>query len=484
MLVSNFGDSVRKRNWGFLALLCVAIGPGAAAGADDGGKRELTGFAWTQYQNGMTPMYKGAANFDHNPFFNAGAMLFLDGKPMENWETHISVGLAYFNTAIKKSIWGAGDVPVAATNPHSISIGMGAFLHEAKIGYGNGGFDLTLGKFHYKYSDYNTNLGLYLLRGPVYPGFLYSGFEQIGGITKTGALVSWAPSGSFRWDLLATFETDFKPFMDLNLSGFLSYKAGMLELGTGFESQRLVEFNSCVTSPKDEKDLSACLGGNPGNGYTGGTEHDLYKGAYFITDTVGGRSEVTTYSLAGTKVMARGALDFKRAVSYEGSPKDLILYFEAALLGVKDYPHIYADKARRIPVLVGLNVPTFGLLELLSLELEYYDSPYQNDPYKLVGAYDVFEFSDGNSINYAMSPIPPSSKAGHEHLSRTAVDYDPGKDNLKWSLFASKKVRERITLKVQIASDHWRVPNNNFVQYEAVANPRQFYGSMRIDYAI
>lgn len=475
----------RARNWGRFAALAAAIAvPGARAESGQS-SLDISGYAWTQYQNGLTEMYKGAANFDYNPFFNAGGLIFLGSKPSESWEMKLGVGIAYFNTAIAKSIWGDADAPIATTNPHSISLGMNAFLYEAKVAHSSGPFSATVGKFHYRYSEHNTNMGLYLLRGPVYPGFLYSGFEEIGALTKTGVLLSLSPSGSFRWDVLANFETEFKPFMDLNLSSFLTYKAGLLEVGAGFESQRLVEFNSCVTSPKNEDDLIACLGGNPGNGYTGGTAHDLYKGAFFITDTVGGRNVVTTYSLAGTKVMARGALDFKQALSsYDGSPKDWVLYFEAALLGVKDYPHIYAKKGERLPILAGLNVPTFGMLDVLSLEVEYYNSPFQNDPYKLVGAYDVFEFSAGNSINYAMSPIPPSSKAGHEHLSRTTEDFDPKKDNLKWSVFAARRLVDRVTVKAQFASDHWRTPNNNFVQYESASKPSQFYGALKVDYAL
>jgi hypothetical protein len=161
-----------------------------------------------------------------------------------------------------------------------------------------------------------------------------------------------------------------------------------------------------------------------------------------------------------------------------------VFYFEAALLGVKNYDHIYTKMGERIPVLFGFNLPTYGLLDLLGLEIEYYNAPYQNDPYKLVGAYDVFSFSDGNSINYAFSPIPPSNKAGTPHLAKAQEDFDPKKDNLKWSIKLQKRAAERITFKFQLASDHWRTPNNNLVQYEAAAQPSQFYGSLRVDYAL
>ncbi|GEM_PF-5626049 len=461
------------------ALSCVGVSAMAETNLD------VSGFAWTQYEQGLTKMYKGAANFDYDPFFSAGGMIFLGNKPSDNWTTNLSLGVAFGNSAIKKTIKDTNNTTIGRTNPNSISLGMGGFLYEASIAYHRGdAFALKIGKFHYTYSDYNTNMGLYLLRGPVYPGFIYSGFDEIGGLTKVGAMTSWSPIESVRWDVLATFETDYKPFMDLNLSSFLTWHAGLLELGAGVESQRLVEFNSCITSPGGVADVNECLGGDPKT-VTAGGDADVYQSAFMIIDTTGGKSDTLTYSMAGTKVMLRGALDFKKVLTgYEGGSKDWVLYFESALLGVKNYPIIYEKKSERMPMLFGFNVPTYGLLDLLSLEAEYYNAPYQNDPYKLVGAYDVFQFSDGNSINYAFSPIPPSNKAGQGHLSKAQVDFDPKKDNWKWSLFASKRIQDRITFKIQVASDHWRVPNNNFVQYEAAANPGQFYGALRVDYAL
>ncbi len=448
----------------------------------------VSGVAWTQYQEGITGLYQGAANFDHNAFYGSGGLLFLKRAPSDMWETNLSLGIAYGNSAIKRTIRNGSGLVISKTNPNSISLGMSAFLYEADVVFKQPSYFLKIGKFHYNYSDYNTNLGLYLLRGPVYPGFIYSGFDEIGGLTKSGVLASWSPTSSLRMDAIAGFETDFKPYMDLNLSGFVTYKAGMLELGAGVESQRLVESNSCVTSPKNGNDLDECLGGDPGSSYVG-PGADLYKGAFFVIDTTArattGKADTTTFSLAGTKVMLRGALDFKQFLSgYAGASRDWVMYFEWALLGVKDYPHLYEKKSQRMPVMAGMNLPTYGWLDLLSVELEYYASPFQNDPYKLVGAYDVFQFSDGNSINYAMSPIPPSSQAGSGQLSKASKDFDPAKDNWKWSVNMRKRLQENITVKAQVASDHWRVPNNNFVQYEVLANPGQYYGSLKLEYSL
>ncbi len=461
-----------------LALVGLTAGMAAAENIP----LNVSGFAWTQ---GLyaPKVYQGAANFDNNSFIQAGGMGFINQKPNDNWDANLSFGVAFGNNAIKKTLKTDSGAVVGRINPHSVALGMNAFLYEANVAYktASDAFAVKIGKFHYVYSDYNHNMGLYLLRGPVYPGFLYSGFEDIAPLTKTGFQFTYKPMSTLTLDVLPTVETDFKPFMDLNLSAFLTYKQGLFELGAGVESQRLVEFNSCITSPSGKADVDECLGGDPKTAYAG--DSDLYQSAFMIIDTLGGKRDTLTYSLAGTKVMVRGALDFKAVLGeYQGSAKDWVFYFEAALLGVKDYPLIYTKKSERMPMLAGFNFPTYGLLDLASLEVEYYNAPYQNDPYKLVGAYDVFQFSDGNSINYAFSPIPPSNVKGSPHLAKAQEDFDPKKDNLKWSLMLQKKVADRITFKFQLASDHWRVPNNNFVQYEAASEPGQFYSALRVDY--
>jgi hypothetical protein len=86
------------------------------------------------------------------------------------------------------------------------------------------------------------------------------------------------------------------------------------------------------------------------------------------------------YSLAGGKVMARFAFDPKPLLPFGDKlgDKDLRLYGEAAILGIKDYPakidssrengelklvKIGYDKiGERIPVMVGFNAPTHPLV--------------------------------------------------------------------------------------------------------------------------
>ena len=81
-------------------------------------------------------------------------MLSLGNKPSERWSASLSLGVAFGNSAIKKSLIDtSGTIVLSKTNPHSISMGMGAFLYEANLAYEKGPFAMKIGKFHYTYSD-------------------------------------------------------------------------------------------------------------------------------------------------------------------------------------------------------------------------------------------------------------------------------------------------------------------------------------------
>lgn len=111
------------------ALLSAAVIAGGTENTGAEAALKVSGYAWTQYQNGLTPMYKGLANFDYNPFFQAGGLLFLNNQPTENWALNVSLGVGYGNSAIIKTLRDSSGGVVGNTNPNSISLGMGAFLY-------------------------------------------------------------------------------------------------------------------------------------------------------------------------------------------------------------------------------------------------------------------------------------------------------------------------------------------------------------------
>src|SRR5690606_1972831 len=149
-----------------------------------------------------------------------------------------------------------------------------------------------------------------------------------------------------------------------------------------------------------------------------------------------------------TLLMARAALDLKKLFPSDAfGPQDLRLYGEANLLGVKDYPVYYTDMRKRMPVMAGFNFPTFGLLDLLALQTEYFASPWLNNTFPLA--------DKRNSIPY----FPQSND---RVLSRIEYNDLAGKDDWKWSVLARKTIRGRLTLAAQFARDHLRMPSSQY----------------------
>jgi hypothetical protein len=144
-------------------------------------------------------------------------------------------------------------------------------------------------------------------------------------------------------------------------------------------------------------------------------------------------------SFAGTKIMARFSFDAKGLFSAEGplvsmlGKEDLKLYGEMAILGLKNYPdtiadpvrnHGYEDVRERLPVMLGIYLPAFKMLDALNFELEYQDSPYPNS----------FHY-----VFYKLLPLPA------ERLPHSKV---------KWSLYAKKNIGPRCSVICQAARDH------------------------------
>jgi hypothetical protein len=125
------------------------------------------------------------------------------------------------------------------------------------------------------------------------------------------------------------------------------------------------------------------------------------------------------------------------------------LYGEVAILGLKNYVDTitanndgYDNILWRMPVMIGMNIPTFRILNVLGIELEYWDSPYANSI---------------TNVEYNMMPLP-SSPQPHSFL--------------KWSLYARKALGSRVSIIGQIANDHLMpkttVMANGFADYTDV----------------
>jgi hypothetical protein len=273
------------------------------------------------------------------------------------------------------------------------------------------------------------NLGLYLTRGPVYPGILVSGFENkyTRPVANTLGFRLNHRAGAFEHDLIFNSETETFPLFDISPLYVASVKWGsVLKLGAGANFQHLLSVDPRLTSPDT---LEANGGDDPSDG-------NPLNRTHIYVDSVAG--DTTYLSFAGTKVMAFLSFDPKAWFESEAlGAEDLKLYAEVAVLGLnttKAYKALYGELKNRMPVMVGFNIPAFHLLDHLSLEVEWYNSRVKDDLSR-------FQASTGNFY----SPIPVAN----------TKNLDLKKDDLKWSLHGERKVGQ-IRVSAQVANDHSR----------------------------
>ncbi|MBN2189311.1 MAG: hypothetical protein JW699_07640 [Chitinispirillaceae bacterium] len=279
----------------------------------------------------------------------------------------------------------------------------------------NPSLTLSAGYFPFKYNSEVRNLGEYLFRSGTYPQYLITNFDfpmtRLMGVRASGFLGS-----TINWDVLLTTNIEWTAIGDPNLSALLSWKPlPLLELGLGASWCSIVSVNLDNTSPPDE-----------GNAY-------IYNGAKYY------------YTFAGQKVMGRLALDLKQL--FPGSDlfgkQELMLYSEAAVLGLINYPVSFDGYTRydtllqRIPVMAGFNFPTYKILDILNLEVEWFGNPYVNSL---------------NSNKFENYPTPLSSHAGEKN-PRYLNNHG---DDWKWSVYGKKTFADHFNITFQFARDHYR----------------------------
>src|SRR5690606_707551 len=154
-----------------------------------------------------------------------------------------------------------------------------------------------------------------------------------------------------------------------------------------------------------------------------------------ISNGVPGKPDCGYYTFQGVKLVAGGSLDFGTLLDSESIlPGDFMLYAELALLGVKDYPHYYDKKSERMPLLIGARIPTVGLLDRLSFEMEYRKSRFPNT----IG-----------SVYQNQRPLPIGSEESPNLYTTTKTSY-------KWSVLASRQIINGVTAHAQVSNDHMR----------------------------
>ncbi len=361
----------------------------------------------------------------------------------------------------------------------------------------NPSLKISLGLLPYKYNEDSKNLGEYLFRSTPYPSTTVNGGWETVNSSRAKIWGAVAEKNFFdgKWknNLLVTMSTVF-PLYDISPAFVTSYKfGGMLELGAGVNLSHLIPNQGKVTTPKSKGVYDAYFNYQGTNYYANKSYYD--KIASYYADPAGGndaaiagqytakallvdslnnavaKPSYSYYTVQGTEVMGRFSMDFKPLL---GENADLKIYGEACLLGVKNYPVFYTDPLERTPMMLGVDIPTFHILNKLAVEVEYWKNPYINDY--------ASESVTGWEVD---APLPDYS---HEV---DGLHIDPSKpytkDDFKWSVFAEKSLGSSFTAYVQVARDHIRpvyALSSNPVPSDILLDNKGWYYAARIQMGI
>jgi hypothetical protein len=322
-------------------------------------------------------------------------------------------------------------------------------------------FQLQFGYFPFKYNNEATNLGEYLLRSGCYPGYIMGGNWNIIGdavYRVLGARLSnFLFDKSMQQHLIVSMERDVPPMYDISLTYINDCKIfnKVLDIGAGVDFHHLISANEDKTTPKDKA-----------NRYLNGQILEASDGIDQATrfDSLAGSEQY--YTFRGIKLMAKACIDPKPLLGLDIFGKeDLKLFGEVAVLGVKDYPFYYDDITKRMPVMFGINIPTFKILDILSVQWEWYGSLFENS---IEWPLTLQLPQPPNAPDWGIKNYLDKDSAYTSALSSDGVDTTWRKqwttlrqyyssDNWKWSIYAKKSFNKYFALLLQIADDNLRL---------------------------
>lgn len=305
----------------------------------------------------------------------------------------------------------------------------GAFAYES------GMHRVKIGLYEFKYNPDSKNLGEYLLRTEAYPTIIESsqGKDLLAASNSRVAGVEYGTvHETFRHKALLYAEQHNVPVNDLSMAYLAAVGPERAELGLGVAYHRFAKL---------------------GDQMNDGTLDPALK-AYIKRQGLDTRA---------VKLIARGRLDLGAMLDMQGSFK---VYGEAALLGLKSDSLYYKNVMQRVPLMAGLDIPTAGILNTLSIEVQYFKNPYLDKKYLLI---------DGSGSKF--SPLPLIDD--YQDLPNYS------KDDWKWSVMMHKALNNWIDVKLRLASDHLRLRNWNG-DYEGGApltrDAKDWYLLARIEY--
>ncbi len=456
--------------------------------------------AVAQFDNSFDIQFHGAGWYQFGSIMHVSDTITGSNNYQGNWTQNYGAvfnGLIDFNEEFTGS-FGIGAIKGhtaqgAISNWSALQYFQTTFVNMAELTFTPGGdratspFSLTTGLFSYNYDSNIRNLGLYLIRGSVYPQIILSEFESkemlpIGNLL--GARIHSNFGKNYSQDVLLVSESDMMPKFDYSLIYVGNLKFGnTVELGAGFNLYHLIPVRPSLSSPKE--------GGEIGGDWVepGGSQPVREMDRTFALDldtTIIPLAQRTSpedsllinrewYSTRGVKLMGRFAFDPKGFFG-TGSfgPNDLKLYGEIAVLGVKNYKKIYNNIWERIPLMLGFNFPTFKLLDDFAIEVEYFPNTHMPDYGKL----------QSQSSPIPRSPYWNRSVVNDENGNEIQpTPYDAKADDWKWSIYLSRVLAGHVKISGQIASDHLRIGSSSpypfYTFEETFTSPKDWYWMLK-----
>jgi hypothetical protein len=315
-------------------------------------------------------------------------------------------------------------------------------------------FSLTLqgGYFPYKYNPDVRNLGEYLFRTNAYPMLVYSSFDYPQ-VRILGARVGMqALDSTITNDVILHSEVLGVPVQDWSVADILNADLfhHVLDIGGGVDLTHLLSvYPGPYNSSFNEVLYDYYYSVNSSN-----SQNMVVRN---ITTNANGTKDTVSDTLGwgAIKLMGRFSFDPKNLLKDMGEfnlfgKNDLKLYGEADIIGVKDYPNStpdlaeFANRNMRTIYSMGLNLPTFKLLDVANIEMEY-------------NADTTSSFSDLNfytaSAGPSLHPLTFADIGSYSLIGKRSP--------WRWSCYVKKSVcNDHVSFIAQAARDHSKIELN------------------------
>lgn len=394
---------------------------------------------------------------------------------------------------------------------------------------------LHMGIFDHKYNPDAKNLGEYLFRSGAYPGYLWTGgwsFVNSASYQAQGFLLNLPTLGGMvTHDFALYMERNISPTHDLSPAYLVTVKpSSAFEFGAGLIWQNGLSFRGDSVLAPHSRLNAYYKGGAYANvplsledrnkpGYEAGDTAIVAAGDPRIGTPINGRSinsgvqatyvdaagngtpnsQLGFYTFKAIKATARASMDLG---SFAGmKPNDFKMYAEWAWLGIQNQPFYYDKPMERMPLMFGLNIPTFGLLEVLNVEVEYRKSVFQNAlamawsqrlPLPVTSQNDdPLTYREAGRKLY-MDQALAQGQAQAQADSTFSAELDrketfASESALHWSIYAKRKIAEGVSLVAQVASDdlrHFDIVFATPSSSPATQRTKDWYYVMRVEFGI